>query len=60
MYVAFLQEPTPLKQCGRIPKILQTFVVNNTDSVAIKQVSDKEATFIEIRYKSLNVYGSSL
>jgi len=33
---------------------------NNVDAVAIKQVSDEDATLIEIIYKGLNFYGASL
>ena len=33
---------------------------NNTDAVAIKQVSDEDATLVEISFKGLNFYGASL
>ena len=61
------------KQRGRIPKILQNIcpckgrkrsaiVVNNIriDAVAVKQISDEDATLIEFSYKGLNFYGASL
>jgi hypothetical protein len=35
-------------------------VNNNIDAVAIKQVSDEDATLIEISYKDLNFYGAGL
>jgi len=72
--VAFLQEPyTVLNNVAGFPKSFKIFaygngrkraaiIVNNNkiDAVAIKQVSDEDATVIEFSYKGLNFYGASL
>ena len=72
--VAFLQEPyTVLNHVAGFPKCFRisahgngkkraVVIVNNNKiaAVAIKQVSDEDASLIEFRYKGLNFYGASL
>ena len=74
MDVAFLQEPyTVLNNVEEFPKSFKIFaygkgrkrsaitVNNNTiGAVAVKQVSNEDATVREFRYKGLNFYGASL
>jgi hypothetical protein len=45
---------------GNGKKRAAVIVNNSIDAVAIKQVSDEDATLIEISYKRLNFYGASL
>ena len=74
IYVVFLQEPYTIRNnVVGFPKSFKIFAYgngrkrsdvivnnNNVDAVAIKQVSDEDATLIEIIYKGLNFYGASL
>jgi hypothetical protein len=72
--VAFLQELYSIRnKVVGFPKSFKIFAYgngrkrsavilnkNNIDAVAIKQASDEDATLIEICYKGLNFYGTSL
>ena len=71
--VAFLQEPYTIRNnVAGFPKSFKIFaygngkkrtaviVNNNIDAVPIRQVSDEDATLIEISYKGLNFYTTSL
>ena len=72
--VAFLQELYAIRnKVAEFPKSFKIFAYgngrkrsaiilnkNNIDAVAIKQASDEDATLIEICYKGLNFYGTSL
>ena len=72
--VAFMQEPyTVLNNVAGFPKSFRIFacgngrkraavIVNNNkiDAVAVKQVSDEDASLIEFSYKGLNFYGANL
>ena len=72
--VAFLQEPYTIRnKVAGFPKYFKIFaygegrnrsaviiINNNIDAVAIKQVSDEDATLIEFSYKGLKFYGASL
>jgi hypothetical protein len=58
--VAFLQELYTTFAHGNGRKRSAVIVNNNTDAVAMKQVSDEDATLIEISCKGLKFYGASL
>lgn len=72
--VAFVQEPyIVLNNVAGFPKSFRIFahgngkkrsaiIVNNNkiDAIAIRQVSDEDATLIELSYSGLNFYGASL
>ena len=72
--VAFVQEPyTVLNNVARLPKSFRIFAHsggrkrsaiiinnNNTDAIAIKQLSYEDATLLDFRHGDLNFYGASL
>jgi hypothetical protein len=71
--VAFVQEPyTVRNNVARFPKSFRIFAYGNgrkraavisnnqIDAVAVKQVSDEDASLIEFSYKGVKFYGASL
>jgi len=70
--VAFLKEPYNISNnVAGLPKSFKIFlsgngrkrsaiIVNNKDTVATTQVSDKDATLVEVSYKGLNLFEASL
>lgn len=71
--VAFVQEPyTVLNNVAGFPKSLRIFahgvgrkrsaiiINNNIDAIAIRQLSNEDATLLELRHGDYNFYGASL